>query len=136
LRGAARRGGACEFSHSRRRRRRLNANLGNRVFEYLYRDQEIAMKKAFLMAAIAAETFVGIGAGAAELPSFELAGLPITPHQVAVIGAADISEQSLIPTLVYGGMPASPHQIAVLTPRPGKVAEVRGAEPTVGVVSK
>jgi hypothetical protein len=45
-------------------------------------------------------------------------GLPITRHQVAVIGAANVQEQSLTGTLTLGNMPAPPHQVAVLTPRP------------------
>ncbi len=95
------------------------------------------MKKEFLVAAIAAATIAVTGARAAELPSFELTGFPITGHQVAVMGAANIREQSPKSTLVYGGMPASPHQIAVLTPRPGMTADARGAKPaTVGLVSK
>ena len=71
------------------------------------------------------------GATAAELPTFALAGFPITPHQLSVVGSTHVQEQSPslveiepsrlgLPTLALtlGGMPASPHQIAVLTPRP------------------
>ena len=74
------------------------------------------MKKMFLIAAIAAVTVIGSGARAAELPTFELTGFPITPHQVAVLGGRNVQEQSP-PTLTHGDMPASPHQVAVLTPR-------------------
>jgi hypothetical protein len=58
-------------------------------------------------------------AGACDLkrPSFELAGFPISPHQVALLGGANVEERSARPTLMLAGMPASPHQIAVLTPR-------------------
>jgi hypothetical protein len=80
--------------------------------------KEIAMKKTFLMAAIAAATMVGSGAGAGQLPTFELMGFPITSHQVAVVGSANVEERRATPTLMFGGMPASPHQVAVLTPRP------------------
>ena len=62
------------------------------------------MKRAFLMAAIAAAAIRGAAAKAAELPTFELAGLPMTPHQVAVTGASGINEQSAQATLVAGGM--------------------------------
>ena len=79
------------------------------------------MKKTFLMAAIAAATMVGSGAGAGQLPTFELMGFPITRHQVAVMGAQGVQEQAAAATLTFGGMPASPHQIAVLTPRAGRV---------------
>ena len=95
------------------------------------------MKKKFLISALAAAAVVGSGAGAAELPSFELKGFPITQHQVAVMGAANVWEQSATPTLTFGGMPASPHQIAVLTPRPNATAKTAAVKPaTVGLASK
>ena len=55
-------------------------------------------------------------ANAAELPTYELMGFPITPHQFSVLGSANVQEASRAPTLMLRGMPASPHQIAVLTP--------------------
>jgi hypothetical protein len=82
----------------------------------------IAMKKVFLMAAIA-PVMVGSAAAAGELPNFELMGFPITRHQVAVMGAQGVQEQSAAATLTFGGMPASPHQIAILTPRAGMTAK-------------
>ena len=100
-------------------------------------QREIAMKKMFWVAAVAAVTVVGSGAGAAELPSFELKGFPITRHQVAVMGAQDVQEQSVTPTLTFGGMPASPHQIAVLTPRPSMTAKAAAVKPaTVGLAAE
>ena len=57
------------------------------------------------------------GASAGELPQYEVAGLPISPHQIAVLGLGGITERSPAPTLTLNGMPASPHQIAVLQPR-------------------
>ena len=51
-----------------------------------------------------------------ELPTYELMGFPITPHQFSVLGSANVQEASRAPTLMLRGMPASPHQIAVLTP--------------------
>jgi hypothetical protein len=80
------------------------------------------MKKLFPMAAAAAVMLSGAGAIAAELPTFESLGLPITLHQISVLGAAHVQEQSPIPTLMLGGMAASPVQIAVLTPRAREVA--------------
>jgi hypothetical protein len=71
----------------------------------------------FSITAITAVMLNGAGATAAELPTFELIGFPITPHQVAVVGSAHVQEQSPNPTLTLGGMPASPHQVSVLTPR-------------------
>jgi hypothetical protein len=95
------------------------------------------MKKMLLMAAIAAAAMVGSGAGAGELPTFELTGFPITRHQVAVLGGQGIQEQSANPTLMFGGMPASPHQIAVLTPRPSMTAKAAAVKPTtVGLVAE
>jgi hypothetical protein len=70
-----------------------------------------------LIAAMAAVLLDGTGAAAAELPTFELTGFPITRHQVAVLGAAHVQERSPTPTLTVGDMPASPHQVRVLTPR-------------------
>jgi len=81
------------------------------------------MKKLFLIAAIAPVMVVGSTAGAAELPTFEAMGFPISRHQVAVLGSANVQEQSPAATLTLGDMPASPHQIAVLTPR-SKIFEV------------
>jgi hypothetical protein len=87
------------------------------------------MKNLFSITAVAAVVLNGAGAPAAELPTFELMGFPITSHQVAVIGAAD-QEQSPIATLTLGGMPASPHQVAVLTPRPGIIERAAAANLT------
>jgi hypothetical protein len=76
------------------------------------------MKKLFSITVIKAAVMLSAaGAAAGELPTFELMGIPITPHQFAVIGSAHVQEQSPNATLTLGGMPASPHQIAVLTPR-------------------
>jgi hypothetical protein len=63
-------------------------------------------------------------ATAAELPTFELMGFPITRHQVALLGAAQIRERSPTPTLTLAGMPASPHEVAVLTARPRPTGEL------------
>jgi hypothetical protein len=76
------------------------------------------MRKIFLIAAaIAPVMVVGSSAGSAELPTFEARGFPISRHQVAVLGSANVQEQSAVATLTLSEMPASPHQIAVLTPR-------------------
>ena len=63
------------------------------------------------------------GAAADELPTYEAASLPATPHQLSVIGSPDVKEQSPVATLTRGDMPASPHQIAVLTPHRHRAAE-------------
>jgi hypothetical protein len=59
----------------------------------------------------------GVGATAAELPTYEVMGLPITPHQLVALGPANAQQGLPAFTLTKAGMPASPHQIAVLTPR-------------------
>jgi hypothetical protein len=95
------------------------------------------MKRMLLMLTILPALAVGFAARAAELPSFELMGFPITSHQVAVIGGAGVQEQSPTPTLVFAGMPASPHQIAVLTPRPNMTAQQKDPKlTTVGFTSR
>lgn len=66
-------------------------------------------------------------------PSYGVMGFPITPHQISVLGSANVEEQSPSPSLVMAGMPASPHQIAVLTPRSGLTAKAAAvASTTVG----
>ena len=95
------------------------------------------MKKMFLLVAIGPAVVVGFSAGAAELPGFELMGFPITSHQVAVMGAAGVQEQSPAPTLESAGMPASPHQIAVLTPRRSMIARQKAPKlTTIGFSSR
>jgi len=72
------------------------------------------VKKTYLT--IAAAVVISIAAGtagfAAELPSYEAAGLPISAVPVQGVGGADGREQSLAPSST-----ASPHQLRVLTPR-------------------
>ena len=70
-------------------------------------------KTTLSIAAIAAFTIAGATAGfAAELPSYEANGLPISAVQVRVLGAANVQEQSAAPTST-----ASLHQLRVLAPR-------------------
>ena len=68
-------------------------------------------------AAITALMLGTMGASAGEQPQYEVAGFPISPHQISVLGSRGIQEQSPTPTLTLNGMPASPHQVAVLQPR-------------------
>jgi hypothetical protein len=98
------------------------------------------MKKLFLIAtaiaAIGGATTHRAHAGCAlHPPTFELTGFPISPHQVAVLGSAQVEESSARPTLMLAGMPASPHQIAVLTPPPKskKIVEA-SADPILSTV--
>jgi hypothetical protein len=64
------------------------------------------------------------------IPSYEVTGFPITPHQISIVGSAHVEEQSPGPLLMMADMPASPHQIAVLTPRPGATAKATAAKAT------
>jgi hypothetical protein len=74
------------------------------------------MKRLVLFAAVALAIANGIDvAAAAELPTYQSTGFPITAHQVSVIGAAHVQEAPSFPALTLGGMPASPSQIQVLT---------------------
>jgi hypothetical protein len=70
----------------------------------------------------------------AAIPSYEVMGFPITPHQFSVVGSAHVEEQSPSPSLMMAGMPASPHQVAVLTPRPRRVEALPTTNP-IGTVS-
>ena len=62
------------------------------------------MKTLFALAVVTAFTVGGTIATAAEVPSYELMGFPITAHQFLVVGSADIQKQSATPSLVLGGM--------------------------------
>ena len=55
-----------------------------------------------------------VAVSAGELPKYEVAGFPISPVQIAILGSDRIQEQSPTTTLTMNGMPASRHQIAVL----------------------
>jgi hypothetical protein len=91
--------------------------------------RRIEVKKIYLsITAAAALSMAGAAAGfAAELPSFEAKGLPISAVQVRVLGAAGVSEQS--PALTST---ATVHQLRVLTPRTTRTAETAVPAPTVG----
>jgi hypothetical protein len=70
-------------------------------------------KTPLLIAAAAVISIAGGTAGfAAELPTYESAGFPASAVQVQVLGAANVQEESPVPTST-----ASPHQLRVLTPR-------------------
>jgi hypothetical protein len=90
------------------------------------------MRKLLVMAATMVLVPIAAAASAAELPSYALAGFPISPHQWSVVGSANIKEQSPNPSLTMADMPASPHQVAVLTPRPRPTEELTAANATVG----
>ena len=71
------------------------------------------MNKMFLSIAAAATLAISVAgsAVAAELPSYEKAGLPISPMQLQVLGAGNVQESSPV------AASATPVQLSVLTPR-------------------
>ena len=87
-----------------------------------------------LLSAGLAVALQGANAAAGELPTFELLGFPVSRHQVAVLGAANIEEKAPSPT--WGGMPASPHQVAVLTPRPRVAEEAAVTSKTISLSAR
>jgi hypothetical protein len=67
-------------------------------------------KKSYLSLAAAVISISGATAGfAAELPTYEAKGFPISPVQVSVLGAANVREQSPVAT-----SPASAQRPGVL----------------------
>jgi hypothetical protein len=69
-------------------------------------------RSALMVAAVAAVSVVAGTAGfAAELPSYDVSGFPISPVQAGLLGTADVREQPPASTIA-----ASPHQLSVLTP--------------------
>jgi len=63
------------------------------------------------------------GAVAAELPGFAVSGLPISPVQLQVVGAANVAEMSPV---AADGLLASPVQLSVLAPRVKRTAAIVG----------
>jgi hypothetical protein len=70
----------------------------------------ISMAAAMLIAS-------GAGAMAAELPTYQAQGFPISPVQVQLVGAARVQEQPPLATATPDGSSVTPLQISVLTPR-------------------
>lgn len=62
---------------------------------------------------------------AAELPSYEKAGLPVSAVQVQVLGAEKVQEAAPVATT------ATPVQLSVLTPR-SRIKTAQGRSETVG----
>jgi len=74
---------------------------------------------------LALAALLAVPAQAGELPMYESMGFPMTPAQLSVVNSTHIQE--LLPTPTQAGLPASPHQIAVLTPRPRATDAVSAA---------
>jgi hypothetical protein len=72
------------------------------------------VKKTSLSIAVAAVIFVAGGTAgfAAELPTYQMTGLPISASQLAVLGVADVQQQAPVSTSTL-----TPLQLSVLTPR-------------------
>lgn len=97
------------------------------------------MNKRFSILTAAAVVMLGVaGATAGELPTYDFAGFPITPHQMSVLGSSgEIQERTVAPTLMRGGMSASPHQIAVLSHRPRTAEQQTALQPSqIGIVAQ
>jgi hypothetical protein len=100
------------------------------------------MTKRYPILAAAAILMLGMaGASAGELPSYDIAGFPITPLQMSVLGqSGNTQEQPAAPTLLREGMPASPHQMAVLSHRPKTSAEsarpFEAAQTQIGAITR
>ncbi|MGY3614940.1 hypothetical protein [Bradyrhizobium sp. USDA 10063] len=90
------------------------------------------MKKTSLtIAAVVAVSIAGGTASfAAELPTYAVKGLPISPVQVGLLGAANVQEQPQVAPSA-----ASPHQLSVLTPRP-KVRAATASRTETGLASR
>jgi hypothetical protein len=65
------------------------------------------------------------GAIAAELPSYEKAGLPVSAVQLQVLGAENVEQAAPVATS------ASPVQLSVLAPR-GRIKTAQGSTATIG----
>ena len=65
------------------------------------------------------------GAVAAELPTYEKAGLPVSAVQLQVLGAETVQEATPVATSI------TPVQLSVLTPR-HKITTAQGRTETVG----
>ena len=96
------------------------------------------MTNRMILAAGAILTLGTVGATAAELPSYDFAGFPVTPAQMRVIGQSGaVQEQPAAPSLLRDGMPASPMQIAVLSRRATTTAQATrpfwAAENQIGI---
>jgi hypothetical protein len=86
---------------------------------------DTVMKRLLLSATVAILVLKGVDvAAAAELPTYESMGFPITSVQASVVGSGQEQESLPLPTLTFGGMPASPVQIAILTPHRHVVGEL------------
>lgn len=73
----------------------------------------IEVKRVSLAIAAAICIAGGSAAFAAELPSYQVTGFPISPVQLRLLGPANVQERA--PTVA-----ATPHQVNALTGQPGE----------------
>jgi hypothetical protein len=92
---------------------------------------ETTMWYRLSIAASAVLIMGGVAATAAELPTYEAMGFPMTPHQMATLGAANAQQQAPA-AAELAGLPASPVQIAVLARRDQKTTR-SSARTTTGL---
>jgi hypothetical protein len=86
------------------------------------------VQKTSLTIAAAVISMAGATAGvAAELPTYETKGLPMSAVQLRVLGAAEVRQQSPALTSTI-----TAHQLSVLTPRKTRTAETAAPTPTTG----
>jgi hypothetical protein len=84
-------------------------------------------KTSLSLAAVVAIVIAGATTSfAAELPTYEAKGLPVSPVQASLLGAANVEQAQVAPSA------ASPHQVSVLTPR-RKLNTATAAPVTTGV---
>jgi hypothetical protein len=84
------------------------------------------VKKTSLAAAAAVFAMTAaIAAVAAELPTYEKAGFPVSAMQLQVLGAENVQEASPVATS------ATPVQVSVLTPR-NRITTAQGQSGTTG----
>lgn len=95
-------------------------------------------KRSWALAAAAILMLGVASATAGELPSYDFADFPITPHQMSVLGQSGyVRERPAAPMILREGMPASPHQIAVMSHRSGATARpFEAAERRTGTIRR
>jgi hypothetical protein len=100
--------------------RKTTSEIANRASRRLSltKPERNIMDKLFSITTTVALMLNCAGAVAAELPTYETMGFPITPHQFVAVQSAHVQERLPTPAPTLGGMPASPLQIMVLNPRP------------------
>jgi hypothetical protein len=90
-----------------------------------YFIQENCREEDFPSIATAAVLAMTAVAGAAELSTYEKAGLPVSAVQLQVLGAENVQEATPVATSI------TPVQLSVLTPR-HKITTAQGRTETVG----